>query len=79
MTTFEVTETSPFRLFVYVLLLMASHLPAFLPTHPDSPSFLLPRSIALRASFKFGSRYSVRYKLRNLRIGKHVDEGSVRL
>ncbi len=58
---------------------MAGHLPAFLPTHLDSPSFLLPRSIALRASFKFGSQNSVRYKQRNLRIGKHVDERSVRV
>ncbi|SJK99824.1 uncharacterized protein ARMOST_03135 [Armillaria ostoyae] len=56
---------------------MAGHLPAFLPTHLDSPIFPLPKAIALRASSEFRSRYSVRYRLRNLRIGKNVDEGSV--
>ena len=75
-TTLTVTETSLFPLLVYFLLPMAGQLPAFLPTHLDSLSFHLPKSIALRASFKFGSRHSVRYKLRNLRIGLNIDEGS---
>ncbi|KAK0235611.1 hypothetical protein EDD85DRAFT_608752 [Armillaria nabsnona] len=78
MTTFTVTRPSLFPLLVYILLPMAGHLPAFLPTHLDSLSFHLPKSIALRASFKFGSRHSL-YKLRNLRTGVNIDEGSARV
>ncbi|PBK79818.1 hypothetical protein ARMGADRAFT_1021317 [Armillaria gallica] len=53
MTTFTVTRPSLLPLLVYILLPMTGHLSAFLPTYLDSLSIHLPKSIALRASFKF--------------------------
>ncbi|KAK0449914.1 hypothetical protein EV421DRAFT_2016197 [Armillaria borealis] len=75
--TLTVTKTSLFPLLVYAFLLMAGHLQSvFLPTHFDSPSFLLPKFIAFESILQV---QEPRYRLKNVCIGKNVNEGSTRV